>query len=276
MEIMNGSSVYEVGNMVAEAEKYRLYLCIQKKTGRQCLLQIAIDVQYNGDLDRNAFVLDELRRISDKLEEEYAEVKEDSKDMLNYGLGFPELVDSFIYSEQGNRKVNILAFREVEDVSKMVPLANITAKDYLRVDLRTSVWIMGKLLKLLVLTQSEKISVESLLGSENILIEPDQHYVLIFDWTDAIINSEALTIETRSQEIAEAAQAVITVLGGNPEESTFIDDGEEAFEKYTNLLARLSTRAMSRAERAHEEFYELADSLWKREFYPFTTKPLTI
>ena len=273
MEISNGPLLYVVGEKVASAKAYRLFLCKQGESGRQCLLQIASEEEYNGELDRNAYILKELERLAQKLEKEYAEVKKDPKDMLNYHLSFPKLVDSFICPEQGGRRVNILAFRSVEDVSSMVPLIKITAKDKLRVDLRTSAWIMGKLLKLLVFTHSNGISVGSVSGA-NIIIEPDQHYVLIFNWSLAETYPEAVPEEIQNQEIAQAAQAVITVLGGDSETGIFPNDGEEGFDQYTEHVWRLAGGSARSAERAHANFYELIDSLWKREYHKFATKPL--
>jgi len=271
MEIKNDSRLYQIGKGVAETGNYRLYLC--RDGPKECLLQIATSVEYNGELQRAAYILRELQRRADELEEEYALVKTNPDAMLNYGLGFPELVDSFVYQEQGGRWINILAFRSIEDIGKLVPLLNITEKDRLRVDLRTSAWIMGKYLKLFVFTHSEGISI-GLNSGNNILIEPDQHYVVIFDWTAAQIRSEKIPVETRRQEISQAAQAVITALGGNLETGTFPDDGDKNSTKYADYLLQLARGNESNAKRAHAKFYELIDSLWKREYYPFTTKLL--
>jgi hypothetical protein len=275
MELANGPLLYEVGDQVAEAERYRLFLCQQKETGRQCLLQIASGAEFNGDLDRAAFILGELKRLASELETEYAAVKKDPKEMLNYDLQFPELLDSFICPEQGDRRINILAFKNVEEVSKMVPLINITEKDHLRVDLRTSAWIMGKLLKLLVFTHSNGILITSIDGN-NILIEPDQHYVLIFDWSSAVTCTETVAVENQRQEIEAAAKAIIDVLGCNPETGILPDDGDAAFYPYGDFLSQLAQGNMRSAKKAHTRFYELIDSLWERKFYPFTTKPLTV
>ena len=274
MEITNSLDLYELGAKVADAEAYRLYLCTQRDTGRQCLLQIAATTGQNGDLDRASYILGELARRADEVEKEWALVKKEPNHFLNYNLCFPELVDSFICPEQGGRRVNILAFRGVKDVSKMVPLSGITEKDGLRVDLRTSGWIMGKLLKLFVFTHGEGILTNQMSGS-NILIEPDQHYVLIFDWSKAtvITNPEEISAE-RCQEISAAAKAVITVLGGNPETGVIPNDGDSYFEKYAERLLQLAGGEERSAIRAHQRFYELIDELWERGFYPFTAKPL--
>jgi hypothetical protein len=274
MNIENGSCLYQVGEKAAEAEKYRLFLCKAEQTGQPCLLQVAVTAAQNGELDRNAYILGELKSYSDKLEEEYAKVKKDPKVLLNYHLGFPELVDSFISKDQGGRRINILAFRNVENISKLVPLINLTQRDRLRLDLRTSVWILGKLLKMLVFTQSGGYSVNA--AGNNILIEPEpnRRYVIVFDWSDSVIYSGPVPMERRCEEISQAAQSVIIALGGDFETGVIPDDGEEAFARYTDHLLRLARGSESNAERAHAMFYDLADSLWTRGFYPFTTKPL--
>lgn len=271
IEIKNGAHLYQVGERVAETDKYRIYFCTQVETGRRCLFQITTAVEYNGGLERAAYILGELKRLADEREAEYAKVKKDPKVLLNYSLGFPELLDSFVGQEQGGRRISILAFRKVDDASDMVPLINITEKDHLRVDLRTSAWIMGKLLKMLAFAHGEEISV-GLTNDRNILIEPNQHFVLIFDWSAALMVTA--TTEMRRQEISQAAQAVIIALGGNLATGAIPDDGEEAFEQYTDFLWRLARGKESNAERARAKFYELIDKLWERKFYPFTAKPL--
>lgn len=272
MEVVNGPNSYQIGKQVGETGNYRLYLCLQNGKGRQCLLQVATSLEHNGGLQRSAYVLKELQRRAEELEEEYSKVKKDQKVLLNYGLGFPELVDSFISQEQGGRRINILAFRCVDEVSRMVPLINITEKDRLRVDLRTSAWIFGRTLKLLIFALNEGFTVDP--TENNILIEPDQHYALIFDWTAAQAHSEMVAKEIQRQQISQLAQAVIKILGGDLKTGIFPDDGEDGFDQYTNYLLQLARGAENNAEGAYKKFYELIDSFWPRKFYPFTAKPL--
>lgn len=270
-KIQHDSCVYRVDKKVGESQNSRLYICTQDGVQRQYLLQIAADVQHNVALQRAAFILTELARRAEELEAEYAAVKKNPAVFLNYNLGFPELVDSFVCPEQGNRQVNILAFRNVEDLANLVPLANITEKDRMRVDLKTSAWIMGKLLKVYDFAVSEGFSVDPNINT--ILIESDQHYVLIFDWTGAEIHSGTVPAETRRKQISHAAQVVIMILGGDPKTGTFPEDTEEA-SQYTNYLLQLSHGGESNAKKAHTRFYEIVDSLWERKYHPFTSKPL--
>jgi len=267
-EIRNSSNSYSVGRKVAETDSYRLYLCIQNETGRQCLFQIAVSVEHNGGLERAAYILKKLQSRADDLEAEYARVKTDPNVFLNYGLGFPDLADSFISQEQGARRVNILAFRNVEEIGKMVPLDNIIEKDGMRVDLRTSAWIMGKLLKMLAFAHGEKISV-GLLNGRNVIIEPNEHYVLIFDWSAARTHTEYVPLRSQLYDISQAAKAVVAVLGGDLETGVFPDDDNSGYADYILGLARGKG---NNAQKAHGEFYDLVDKLWKREYHPFTTK----
>ncbi len=268
MDIVQGKEFsYHVGSLVAKTGSFQFYLCEQVETGRSCFLQVALEVEKNGVLDRASYLLRELLDRSDKLEEEYAKVKEDPKDLLNYQLGFPELVETFL-SSKGFR-VNILAIREVEQPQNMVPLARMVHKDRLRVDLRTSVWIMGKLLKILTFAHDQGIAIGQV-SAGNIMIEPDQHYVVVFDWSAAQILTDEVPRATQQAEISQAAQAVILALGGKVGARFIPDDGEEGYDPYTNHLWRLAEGVESNAGKAHERFYGLVDGLWKREFYPFT------
>ena len=267
--------LYEVGKQVAAAPAYRLYLCKQQQTGRQCLLQVAVEAKNNGELDRSAYALKELKRRADEVEAEYALVKPDPNKMLSYDLQFPELVDSFVLKEQGGRRVSILAFRGVEKVATMVPTSFITERYELRVDLRTSAWIFGKLLKIMAFAHNELISIGSV-TSGNILLEQKDHYVLIWDWAQAQWHTDAIDLEKRRQEVVQAAQITIVLLGGDLVTGAIPNDGDESedcFARYTDFLLRMSRGGESNAFRAHERFYEMINTFW-HGYHPFTTKPL--
>ncbi len=274
MIIESASERYEVERLVRETSTYRVYLCQQQATHRQCLLQVAVTTQHNGDLDRGSYFLRYLEQRATEAEAVYAGIKTDPNMLLNYQLHFPELLDTFICREQGDRRINILAFRNVEGMSQMVPLSSIVEKDHLRIDLRTSAWILGKLLKLLTFLHNEKI-VTHQLGWNNILIEPDEHYVVAFDWASAQSYLDGVPEKVRRDNISEVATSVIKALDGDVEDGTFPDDGEPAFVDYTNRLLSLARGEERNAHRAHSRFYELVDTWWPRGFHPFTTYPLT-
>ena len=273
MEIVNGTNKYIVGKLAAESEKYRLYLCLQEATGRQCLLQIALTAEFNGSLDRAGYILRALATRAREVEEEYAQVKENPKSVLNYHLGFPEVVDSFVCSEQGGRRINVLAFVCVDDVSTMVPLINITERDNLRVDLKTSAWITGKSLKLLAFAHSEGMAIHRLDGN-NVLIEPKNHSVVLFDCSETQSFQGRVPGEIARDEIRKVMRSVIIALGGDPDSGQIPDSGEDGHAQYVNYLLRLSRGGESDAGKAHKEFYSLIEHLGWKGFHPFTTTTL--
>jgi hypothetical protein len=275
-EVSNGSSTYSTTSesLVAETAEYRVYICTEKSTGRQCLLQVSTGVEHNGRMDRAAFILKQMKQKADRLEDEYAKEKANPDSMLNYDLAFPELIDTFVCKDQGDRRISILAFREIDDVRSVVPLCNITEKDGLRIDLRTSAWILGKLLKLLVFVHSEGIAIR-LVNGRNALIQPDKHFVLAFDLSQALVSSPAdLSAESRRLDIAGAAQAVTIALGGDTASGSIPDVEGDSQKQYADYIRQLATGRESKALRAHKKFYELVDVLWPREYYPFTTRHL--
>lgn len=273
--IIKGSAgSYAVDLCVGETSTFRLYVCRQVETDRQCLLQVAIERAHNGLLDRSAYILRELKRESDVLEAEYPNVRTDPNDMLNYDLGFPEVVDSFVLTEQGHRRVLILAFKGVAEIKKIVPLASIVFKDRRRVDARSSAWILGKTLKTLVLAHSMGLSVGKF-DISKLLIEPDQHYPILFDWSGCVSYPEGIPSEVAREEIRAMARAIIIAMGGSLTRRDIPREGNEnGFELYTQHLFRLASGGQSGAQLAHREFYELLDRLWERAFHPFTTYAL--
>ncbi len=276
IEIVNSpnGNRFRIVKKVAENKEYKIYLCIQEGTKRQCLLQIATVAKCNGDLQRAAYILEKLALHAEKLEEEYENVKTDPKVLLNYQLGFPELVDNFICSEHGNRQTNILAFRNVENVADMLPLMFITEKFNKRIDLRTSAWIMGKALKMLDFVHVQGISVNLMTG-KNILIDPNQHYVVIFDLSKAVV-LEKVPVEVQGRDKSQAARAVIIALGGRDRSiEDYFPSLTESEKEYIKFLEQLASEGTVLASgEAHKEFYRIVDQAWERELYPFTVKPL--
>lgn len=262
---------YEAGKLVAEAKSYRMRLCKEVSTGRQCLLLVAQSAEDNGVLDRIAYFLRQFTTKAEELEEKYAKIKAESDPPLNYNLGFPEVLDNFVVSDQGSRRVIILAFRNVANVGSMVPVSNI-ARQHRRIDIKTSAWILGKSLKLLTFVHSLGTLVGRL-DATNILIEPDKHYVVLFDWSDAKSHPNGVSAEAARQEISAVARVVIDLLGGDLASRLIPYKGnEDGYEPYTQHLFELAAGGSSSAQEAHKAFYALIrDHLNWQGFYPFTS-----
>lgn len=264
-----GGTEYKVGTLIGRNARFKVYE--GSVDANPCLLiKIATSIEENGSLDREAFLLDKMRKEATATEEAYAAIKKD-KGMLNYHFFFPDIVESITPADQGGRRVNVLSFAHIaKELVDLVPIEHLVLRDHVVIDPRTSAWIMGKLLKMLDFAHRQGISVGDLSG-ENILINREQHYVSVFDWSMASLSSEALSSHVIAGEISAAASEVILALGGNPENGEIPPDKQLEDQRYENFLKRLVGGRESNARKAGDEFYKLVWSMWPREFHPFTT-----
>lgn len=267
MWIRGKNGTYEVLDLVAKSKYHRTRLCTHEDN--VYLLRITTDAVHNHLLARNAFILSKLKEYSASMEEEYSK-KHDGN--LNYDLAFPYVVDDFIYHSQGARQVNVLGFKNVDSVSQMIPLSRFR-RDRIRPDLPSSAWIFGKLLKTLHFAHQCAVAGQSLKLS-NLLIEPSMHYIVVYDWSDAGVHSDGIRPSLIKEEIKEAAQSIITLLGDDLE-SVCVDEFDQ---NYVNFLQHLATHGMSNAQMAHEGFYKTVDELcynplsyWESGFHDFVT-----
>lgn len=271
MILQHDNVEYDVGRMVSETEAHRWYLGGRLNDGRRCMLQVATGVEHNGGLERAAFVLRQLRQTSDLFEEEHA--KTGKGGMLSYERLFPEVLDGFIPEDQGGRRINILAFAEIDAVTSLVPLSNLAERDNLRVSLTSSAWVMGRILKLLGLAHGEGFAVR-VLGGNNILLEPQSHYAVVLDWSGVRTFQGETPVADRKFDISTAARSVFTAIGGNPENGEYLYTIDDQDRRYVELLWSFANSRQSSAEKAHQQFYELVGELWGREFRKFQTLPL--
>ena len=261
-------ALYGVVKPLGITDEFNTHLC-KLPDGREGILKIASIVEHNGVLDREAYRLNLLKEEADAVEKEYAE-RMHGKQPLNYHFYFPKVEESFVSGDQGGRRVIILSFSDISAaVGELTPLSHLTSYDHLRVDPRSSAWILGKLLKLLVFTHSLGISIGRLSG-DNILINHEQHYVSLFDWGGAE-DLGKMTTEVACKEISQITREVILALGGDPETGKIPEDDQLADSRYQEFLIKLLLKNDGNAQKAHKEFYELIRSLWPSAFHPFTT-----
>jgi serine/threonine protein kinase len=260
---------YSVGKLLGETERFKLYQCLLGD-GSEGILKITAQSRDNPILDREAFLLKLFKETAQCYEKEFAKTKKDDT-MLNYHFFFPELIECFIDKDQEGRRISILSLMHIsKQLGDLVPLSQIREKEHLRVDPKTSAWILGKLLKLLDFVHGQGIAITNLSG-ENILINREQHYVAVFDWTEAMVTESVLNEEEIATEISLATEAVITLLDGNPETGAIPEDEQLSDSSYQDFLKQLLDKKETDAFEAHKKFYALIWSLWPREFYPYTT-----
>jgi hypothetical protein len=258
-------------NRIKATSCFNFYICTTPEHPEQELvLKIATEVEYNNLLGQEVSRLHFLRGQAVDLEKEYLHISKEKEPVLNYQLGFPKVVDSFVSETQGGRRVAILGFDIANELGNLVPVLHVTTRDRVRVDPKTSAWILGKFLKLLVFFQSQNISVGQVSGG-NMLIERDQHYLAFFDLSDAVFYPEGVPKEIFRNEISKIAQAVIVLLGGSGASGKIPCDDQLTDGRYEKILGRLAFGDYDDAAKAHEEFYQVMRALWGKKFHPYTT-----
>lgn len=239
-------------------------------TGRSGVLKVAVDSEQNDALNNEAVALKMLR-----VRAEEAEATNQGGKPYNFDLFFPDLVETFVSPTQGERRINILGFPEaIEVFTQLTPVSQIREAEGVRVDPRTSAWILGKLLKVLAFTHSQGISNGMVTGS-NVLVERGLHGVILFDWTLCQIHPAgkvpALLVKT---ELMNAAKLTVSSLGTTSPSVRLPESDQLTDGRFEEFLRRLSEGKIASATEAHERFYELIESLWGRRFHPFTAYPI--
>ncbi len=270
--VIQGSARYTVEQMVGENSEFRFYrVSTEMRKGQELLLKIGVTPQQNGVLDREAYVLTTMAERAADLERQYASMGHTSE--LGYQIGFPKLLESFVAPDQGGRLMLILEFEAAQTLSSLVPISWIRERDRVRVDPRTSAWIMGKLLKLIVFAHDQGIKVGCLTG-ENILIVRENHFVTISDWSKAKICGTKIPLKDAREDIRAAAGEVLLLLGGDPVSGVIPEHEQLVDNDYDTFLAGLARGAFSNAREVYSRFYEKVEAIWGRTFHPYTTFPL--
>lgn len=264
-------AAYQVQNLVGENDRFRYFrVQNQESPDTELMLKIGVSTAQNGVLDREAFLLGELTDEALRLEAEYQR-KFPGHGRLNYTICFPQVVETFVVPDQGNRRVVVLEFQAADLLSDLIPISFIRERDRSRVDMKSSVWILGKTLKFLDFVHSSDFGYLSLADRETILIEKGHHLVTLLDWSRA---KRGLDVKSRREEIAAAARNVWWLLGGDLATMKLPKDDPNFDSAFEAVLASLMRGGFSDAREAHSAFYQTVEAIWGRKFHPFTTLSL--
>ncbi len=262
---------YQVQNLVGENDRFRYFrVQNQESPERELMLKIGVSTAQNGLLDREAFLLGELTDEAQRLEAEYQR-KFPGHGRLNYTICFPQMLETFVVPEQGNRRVVVLDFQAADLLADLLPISFIRDRDRTRVDMKSSVWILGKIIKFFDFLHSSDFVYQSLADRETILIEKGHHLVTLLDWSKA---KRGLDAKGQREEIALAARNVWWLLGGDLVTMKLPKDDPNYDSAFEAVLASLVRGAFSNAREAHSAFYQTVEAIWGRSFHPFTTLPL--
>jgi hypothetical protein len=265
-------SAYQIAELVGATPHYNLYQCILPEREQYGILKITKTTEFNDELEREALMLSEMFDRAQEIDTANTE-----EFPYNYHFFFPNLVETFISEKQGSRRVMVVAFPHmIDSINQLTPLAHLREKEKIRIDPRTSVWILGKTLKVLIHGLSLGIANRQATGN-NILIERDEHGLIVFDWSQSIrFIEEPVPQGIVTGVVAQAAMSVINALGGEFNKGQlFLPESEQLKDnRYERYLQRLAQGSIVSAEKAYDEFYELAFELWPKKFHPFAGYPL--
>ena len=256
---------------LAQTAVYSVYLATDETDGAWCMLKISPDIPGNGKLDREALLLKDIEREIDRIR--MTEKPGTIGGGLHYEKCFPRVRESFLFTEQGNRRINIIEIPDTESIRDLVPLEQWRARERVRLDPKSSAWLMGRLLKIFTLTHPIGVCVGKIDGG-NILVNPKKHRAIFFDWTEAHQYDKFVPPETVGEEIAKAATQVFLALGGNLGKGTLPASDQLTDDRYAQLLLRFMSGVERDPDKVAQNFYKLIREMWEPEFHTFTTIPL--
>lgn len=255
---------YEVGSLFLENELFRFYEVHSKKFPEEVLLlKIPKSRINNYILEKEELLLKEMAKFA----EEVDRVGEPQ----GYQICFPKVFDSFIASTEQGRFTLILSLKNtVDSLSDFFCVENILQKNY-RIDPKTSVWILGKTLKLMLFIHFQNIVINGL-SNKNLFIDKKNHLIHILDWTNAKM-LPSLNKKNIFTEIKNLVQNVILLLGGDANTGIIPDhdqlEGDGIL--YRQILINLLDKNMFLgAEETHKYFYENVEKIWVKGYHPFT------
>ena len=261
---------------LAETKTYRLYVA-KLPSGQLGLMKIALTSKFNNLIVKESQILKSMQRLAQEIDEKRTKSKETPP---FYGAMFPQVIEEF---DAGGRRAMFLGYKEcIDNFKQLVPLSVITATE--RVDLQTTHWVLGKLLKLLTFFHSWGITYAiNLVNTSNVLVETNLHGVFVLDFSEAI---EEPMKKDRINDIMAAGKMAWEIAGGTDDNDPPFDKDIMSWQSYTNYLNFIRRLMNGETDDAYEELfsiYELSDQIWpkapkpsgapglKRQFHEFRT-----
>lgn len=244
---------YEVGSQIGESSRCRLYL--GDNATEQVVIKVAKTFEDGDSLAEEASwfgVVNSFIKQVATMQEKLGETN------AHYDWLFAELVSSFLEPTQGDRRINILRFTDVE-LSDLIPLPKL--RQQTQIDARTSVWILGRFLKIYSFYELISDSGDNPIfkyanfSPGDFLIGPKTHRLVYYH------HSEHTTDVVATAYVKPIVQFIL--------DWTAIDDDPSEL-AYIKLLQDLASQGRATFEEAHTDFYRLVRELWGIQYYPFT------
>ncbi len=244
---------YEVGSLIGESAKFRIYL--GNNNDQKAIIKVAKTFEDGDVLAEEAGWFNLIRAFISQVKK----MQEDlSKPDTHYDWLFANLVSSFLEPTQQDRRINIF---EVVDtgLEQLIPLPKLRSQTI--IDARTSVWILGRFLKiysfyeLLASADDNPIIGYANFSPADFLIGPEKHRLIYF-------NHSGVTNDVVANNYVQAVTSFIL-------QWVAVDDGSNE-QEYLGLLRSFATDGRVTCSEAHAELYQLISKLWGIQYHPFT------
>ncbi len=245
---------YEVGTLIGESSKFRIYL--GKSGEEQVVIKVAKTFEDGENLAEEASWFNVLRAFIAQVERMQNDLGSTN---AHYDWLFAHLKSSFLESTQQDRRINVLEIIDV-DFNKLIPLPKLCSQT--KIDARTSVWILGRFLKmysfyeLLANSGDNPIVQYANFSPGDYFIGPERHRLIYYNHSghvaDVAANDYVITI----------AKFIL--------DWVLAKDEESAEQKYFELLNDFAAKGRTTCSEAHAELYRLVSELWGIQYYPFT------
>lgn len=241
----------EIKNLIGQSSKFRVYVGHQDN-GQKVIVKIAKTFENNSVLAKDAKVFNSLKAFESHLREL------SDQNNVNYNLLFAQLISSSMEPSQDDRRINVFALPEI-DLDSVMPLVKLSSQ--MEIDARTSVWILGRLLKFYGIFELMKTAHDAdacnypVFCSSDYFIGPEMHRLIYYNCLDEIEDVYATDI------IKMIAKYMLTW--------TVFDDTEEN-QRYRSLIQDFDKHGRDTASQAHKDLYDLVRELWGIHYYPFT------
>lgn len=256
---------YEIFGFVTEGKSpqplietpvFKMYVS-KLPSGQIGLMKINTKPEHIGTLKSEYRALSTLQQISEQLD---AEAISAGDVPPNHGAMIPQVIEMLQPDE--DRVVIFLGYHaSIQTYRQMKPLSFLTHEG--RIDLKSSAWILGKMLKTVAYVHSLDFSINRL-DSTNIMLETDVHGTFVLDFSKA--NDEP-TDEEIVADVMNLAKSVWIAAGGDdevlPNHDVEIMTDEEHI-RFCEFLRELMDDGMD-SNQAHKESYKLFDSIWPRK-----------
>lgn len=237
---------YEVGSQIGESSRCRLYL------GSNAAEQVVIKVAKT--FDDGDFLADEASwfGIVNSFTKQVAAMQEKlGETNAHYDWLFAELVSSFLEPTQDDRRINMFRFTDVA-LGDLVPLSKL--RERTQIDVRTSVWILGRFLKIYSFYELMSDSGDNPIiryanfSPGDFLIGPKRHRLIYYHHSGHVADVMATTY------VRSIVQFIL--------DWTAVED-DSSEQAYIELLQDLVKNGRTSFEETHTELYKLVKELWE-------------